>query len=153
MYAPQGAGTVLRSTEKTVLGRRGTYHEIALVGSRMRVLIPADRTDGLAVRPVVQASELERIAAMLMERDVALPGSWPQRQRMERDIMATGDAYRIAHLIGTLDRRAARLGLADTERAIFNDAMRLLASELALVQSSSLDEAERWIRDRLQPEA
>lgn len=152
MYAPEGAGTVLRSTQKTVLGRRATYHEIVLVGSRMRILIPADRADDVAVRPVVDASELERIAAMLIERDMALPSSWPQRQRMERDIMATGDAYRIAHLIGTLDRRANRLGLADTERAILNDAMHLLGTEIALVRDTTLSDAKGWIQEHLRPE-
>lgn len=153
MYAPEGAGTVLRSTEKTVLGRRATYHEIVLVGSRMRILVPADQTDAIAVRPVVQKGELGRIAAMLTERDMALPNSWPQRQRMERDIMATGDAYRIAHLIGTLNRRASHLGLADTERALLNDARHLLGTELALVRDTTLHDAQCWIEEHLQPEA
>jgi CarD family transcriptional regulator len=81
----------------------------------------------------------------MKDADLELPTQWPPRYRAEQEILASGQALMLAKLIGVLTRRDVERGLAGTERQVLETAKTMLASELALVQEISFDEALQQI--------
>ena len=122
VYPSQGAGVVDEKTTREVLGE--THEEVGL-------------------RHTIGADEIDQIKDALIKADLSLPNQWPPRYRAEQDILAGGSAYELARLIGVLAQRDVEKGLAATEREVLENAKSMLASELAVVQGKTLDEAAR----------
>ena len=145
VYPPQGAGVVEATTTRVVMGETKEYLKIAFLRGDMDMLVPISRERDVGLREAIGVDETDRLLDAIGRADLSLPNAWPPRHRAEQEILARGDAYTIARLIGTLDVRDGEKGLASTERDLLEHAKSLLASELAVVHGTSLDEATGWI--------
>lgn len=149
VYPPQGAGIVEATTTRNVMGETKAYLKVAFLRGDMDMLVPIDREREVGLREAIGVDETERLLQAVGRADLSLPNAWPPRHRAEQEILARGDAYTLARLIGTLDVRDLEKGLASTERDILDHAKSLLASELAVVHDLSIEEAGRWIDEAL----
>jgi len=153
VYPSQGAGVVQELTTRAVLGETQQYLKIVFVRGDMEVLVPLRKGQEVGLRHTVGADEITQVFDALAKADLSLPTQWPPRYRAEQDILAGGSAYDLARLIGVLAKRDLEKGLAATEREVLEHAKSMLASELAVVQQVTLDEAagqlEALISDRI----
>ncbi len=141
VYPSQGAGVVEELTTREVLGESQRYLKIVFVRGDMEVLVPILRGQEVGLRHTIGADEVEQLLDALVKGDLKLPNQWPPRFRAEQEILARGSAYELARLIGVLSRRDLDKGLAATEREILDNAKVMLASELAVVEDSDLEQA------------
>jgi CarD family transcriptional regulator len=141
VYPSQGAGVVQERTTRAVLGETHDYLKIVFVRGDMEVLVPLRKGEEVGLRHTIGADEIERLMEALVKGDLTLPTQWPPRYRAEQEILAGGSAYELARLIGVLARRDLDKGLAATEREVLEHAKTMLASELAVVEGLSLEEA------------
>jgi CarD family transcriptional regulator len=142
VYPSQGAGVVQEITTREILGETQQYLKIVFVRGDMEVLVPLSKGREVGLRHTVDADELPQLESALAEADLSLPQQWPPRYRAEQEILAGGNAYQLARLIGVLAKRDLEKGLAATEREVMESAKTLLASEFAAVSGSDLASAE-----------
>jgi CarD family transcriptional regulator len=147
VYPSQGAGVVQERTTRAVLGETQDYLKIVFVRGDMEVLVPMKRGQEVGLRHTIGRDEIERLLDALVKGDLTLPTQWPPRYRAEQEILAGGSAYELARLIGVLSRRDIDKGLAATEREVLENAKFMLASELAVVEGTTLDAAAQRIED------
>jgi CarD family transcriptional regulator len=147
VYPSQGAGVVQERTTRAVLGETQDYLKIVFVRGDMEVLVPMKRGQEVGLRHTIGADEVDRLLDALVKGDLTLPTQWPPRYRAEQEILAGGSAYELARLIGVLSRRDIDKGLAATEREVLENAKVMLASELAVVEGTTLEVAAQRIED------
>ncbi|CAN5727048.1 CarD family transcriptional regulator [soil metagenome] len=145
VYPSQGAGVVQERTTRSVMGKTHEYLKIVFVRGDMEVLVPMKRGEEVGLRHTIGADEVERLLEAMVKGDLTLPTQWPPRYRAEQEILAGGSAYELARLIGVLARRDLDKGLAATEREVLENAKTTLASELAVVEGTGLEEAAQRI--------
>lgn len=145
VYPSQGAGVVQERTTRVVLGQTHEYLKVVFVRGDMEVLVPLKKGEEVGLRHTVEADEIERLLEAIRQADLTLPNQWPPRFRAEQEILSTGSAYDLARLIGVLAKRDVEKGLAATEREVLENAKTMLASELAVVQDISLQDAEKQL--------
>ena len=150
VYPSQGAGKVEEKTTRVVLGETHDYLRISFIRGDMDVLVPLKKGQEVGLRHTFKLEELENVFDTLKTSDLELPTQWPPRYRAEQDILSGGNAFDLARLIGTLAQRDLEKGLAATEREMLEGAKGMLASELAVVQSVSLSEAQKQINETLE---
>lgn len=150
VYPSQGAGRVDEIATRVVLGESHEYLKISFVRGDMDVLVPLKRGREVGLRHTITPDDLGPLWAAMTASDLALPAQWPPRYRAEQDILAAGDAFALARLIGTLAERDLEKGLAATERDMLEGAKQALASELAVVQGLSFRDAQRQIDETLE---
>lgn len=149
VYPSQGAGVVQEITSREVLGERHDYLKIVFARGDMEILVPLSKGREVGLRRTVGADELSQLEDTLLSGDLSLPQQWPPRYRAEQEILAAGDAYQLARLIGVLARRDLEKGLAATEREVMESAKSLLASEFAVVAEVDLPSAEERLETLL----
>lgn len=142
VYPSQGAGVIQEITTREVLGERHDYLKIVFARGDMEILVPLRMGREVGLRRTVGQDELTQLESALADGDLSLPQQWPPRYRAEQEILAGGDAYQLARLIGVLARRDLEKGLAATERELMESAKSLLASEFAVVGGTDLRAAE-----------
>ena len=150
VYPSQGAGRVDEITTRVVLGETHEYLKISFIRGEMDVLVPLKRGQEVGLRHTIRQGDLDGLWAAMEGADLALPAQWPPRYRAEQDILAAGDAFALARLIGTLAERDLEKGLAATERDMLEAAKQSLASELAVVENLSFRDALRQIDEKLE---
>jgi CarD family transcriptional regulator len=147
VYPSQGAGVVQERTTRAVLGETQDYLKIVFVRGDMEVLVPMKRGEEVGLRHTIGADEIDQLLDALVKGDLTLPTQWPPRYRAEQEILAGGSAYELARLIGVLARRDLDRGLAATEREVLENAKVMLASELAVVEGTTLERAAARIEE------
>ncbi len=145
VYPSQGAGVIDEITRRTVLGEEHEYLKIKFIRGEMEVLVPLKKGQEVGLRHTISLEEVSQIREAIVKANLTLPEAWPPRYRAEQDILAVGDAYELAKLVGLLSIRDLEKGLAATEREVMEAAKDLLSSELAVVQNIALDEAKAQI--------
>ncbi|MBB6097429.1 CarD family transcriptional regulator [Deinobacterium chartae] len=153
VYPNHGAGKILGVSEREVMGRTQDYFEIELLQSGMQVSVPVNHADTLGLRRITPQDEIPRLLSAFTEPDLDLPAAWTPRHRREQALLQEGDVFKIARLVGTLYRRALGRSLAVTERAIFDEAKRMIATEVAVALGLDLKEAEGRIETLLEGSA
>jgi len=142
VYPSQGAGTIDEKTKRQVLGEEHEYLKIVFIRGDMEVLVPLKKGQEVGLRHTIGKEEVGQINDALVKADLTLPDQWPPRYRAEQEILATGNAYDLAKLIGVLAKRDQEKGLAATEREVMETAKEMLISELAVVQGQTFAEAK-----------
>ena len=150
VYPSQGAGRVDEIATRVVLGESHEYLKISFVRGDMDVLVPLKKGQEVGLRHTITSGDLGPLWAAMTASDLALPVQWPPRYRAEQDILAVGDAFALARLIGTLAERDLEKGLAATERDMLEGAKQSLASELAVVQNMGFRDAQKQIEEKLE---
>lgn len=141
VYPSQGGGTIKEITTRDVLGETQEYLRIVFIRGDMDVLVPLKKGQEVGLRHTIGVDELDQIKDAVIRADLSLPNQWPPRYRAEQDILAVGNAYDLAKLVGVLSQRDVEKGLAATEREILETAKEMLGSELAIVKGISFTKA------------
>ncbi|GEM45280.1 CarD family transcriptional regulator [Deinococcus cellulosilyticus] len=149
VYPSHGAGTIMGLSELEVMGRTQNYFEIELLKTGMQVRVPVDHAERLGLRRITPVDEIPRLLGQLVLPDMDLPAAWTPRHRREQTIMQEGNIYTIAHLVGTLHRRAQLRSLAVTERAIYEEAKHILVTEVMVALHLSFEDAKAKLEHTL----
>lgn len=148
VYPMHGAG-MIHSIEK----RMNTddtlveYFILEMLLGEMRIMIPVGNVDQVGLRHVISAEELVKVEEILFSRpeNVMKNITWNRRFNMYLEKMKTGDVFEVAAVVRTLAAQEDDKKLSTGERRLLNMAKQILLSEVMLVRSQNLEEAEEWL--------
>lgn len=144
-----GAGTVVGVRE----GRKDEDHEkyyvIEIPSRALQVHLPVESAGGADLRGLATLGKLTHALEILASAPSELPKDYRERHTALTEGMLDGAPASLARGIRDLSGLQGRKSLSEIEGALFANAKRQLAGELALVARIGLDEAMRQIEKAL----
>src|SRR5690625_7269629 len=86
-----GAGRIDAIEEKEIAGEKRHYYVIHMIDDNMKVMIPKEGVSKLNIRPVTDMETVKEILTMLGEAESDEDLSWKMRQKVNEDMIKTGD--------------------------------------------------------------
>ena len=148
----RGAGMVTDIQDRKRDGEKHSYYTIELLGHPgTRVMIPTNAAKEIGLRYAMSQAKLKRVWRVLRGDPCKLPKDHKDRYEVIQERLDTGDASEVAEAVRDMAWRRHREGKLTTRgKRIFEEAMMLLAGEIAAVQEIGVEEAEGQVRTRLQ---
>ena len=140
VYPHHGAGTVVKSEKKEVLGEKREYLTIKILHNDMTVNVPVENAEKVGLRKVIDEVMVEKVLKALQGSGTVMPKNWNRRFKHNRDKMKTGDIFELAEVVRNLSLRDHEKGLSTGEKQMFVKAKKILASEL--MYAKQMDEIE-----------
>jgi CarD family transcriptional regulator len=145
VYPGYGAGTIIAIEDKEFTGMTTRYYMLQMVADEGEFMVPTDNAESLGIRYVV---EREAIWAVLRASPGDLPDDYKERQAGISQLLSTSHALNMSQGARDLARFAGFRSLTGRDVQLYEELQTLLASELALAEDISLEDA----RDRLAQE-
>ncbi len=146
VYPLHGAGIIEAVEQREVLGREEQYYVVRLVVGDMRALIPVSRVDAAGIRPVADRARIDQ--ALHAARDAGeMHAGYGERFRANTAKLRAGDIEAVAEVVGSLSLRQRQRGLSAGEARLFEQAWKILLSEVALSARIPPERADALLRD------
>jgi CarD family transcriptional regulator len=142
---PYGVGVVEGTVSRLVGGAPRQYYEVGFPGGTSRAYVPVDSPGVTGFRAALTPAEVSGVLDRLKTGRMSLPKQWAARNRRVTEILASGDAHRIAVLAAELRRRDAERGLPDLDRQSYRRAIRFLAGEVASATGATMPEVREMM--------
>ncbi len=154
VYPYHGAGKIQDIEEKNVLGETQSYYILHFPLVDVTLMLQESRIDQSGLRKVISSSEVNQVADAL-KTGPETPLSSSQFSRDTENLLKTGSIIDAAHLVSSLSKKQTERsnGLHIQDRHHLQKARQMVASELAVVQEYSEEQAYEFIDTNLLEEA
>ena len=142
VYPEHGAATVERREMKVAFGEEKEYLVLRLSYGDLMISVPADKTDEVGLRDVVNEDEVEDVFEVLRKKEARMPTNWSRRYKNPEEKLKSGDVYQVAEVVRNLSLREKEKGLSAGEKRMLATARQILVSELSFAMALSADETE-----------
>ncbi|MGM0379856.1 MAG: CarD family transcriptional regulator [Bacillota bacterium] len=149
VYPMHGAGIIEDVEIKEILNEEKKYFVLNLPLKEMRVMIPADNTEDLGLRHVVDEEKLNEVFDVLVSGLSKMDKNWNRRFRKNSDKLKTGDILEVAEVVRNLMIMDDKKGLSTGERKMVNNSKKFLLSEICLVKDIEMEEAEEIVKQKV----
>jgi CarD family transcriptional regulator len=149
VYPHHGAAVVERREVREYFGDKKEYLVLRLAYGDLTLMVPAENTDEVGLREVINDEEVEEVFAVLRKKDVRMPTNWSRRYKNHVEKLKSGDIYQVAEVVRNLSNRDKDKGLSAGEKRMLNRARQILVSELTFAIGVSEAEAEKKLDDAL----
>ena len=148
VYPMHGAG-MINSIEKREddSGRIVEYFILEMLLGDMKIMIPITNVDQVGLRHVISEQQLHEIEEVLVSRPENTMKSitWNRRFNLYIEKLESGDVFEVASVVRTLTVQEEEKKLSTGERRLLNTARQILLSEVMLVRSQKLEDADKWL--------
>ena len=148
-YPMHGAGIIEKIEDRQVLGEIRSYYIIRVLHGNMQVMVPVAGSDAAGLRLISQPSEITVVVGMLGAESTPMDENWNRRNRANMDKLKTGELSNVAEVIRNLTRIDRVKKLSTGEKKLLGNAKQILASEMALVNGISEEEALGLIEESI----
>ncbi len=142
-----GAGVVDSIVEKKVNDKEMLYYVLKIPVGGMMVMIPADSTEEIGVRPIVSSDEAETILKNMATIETEMVQNWNHRYRENMMRIKSGNLLEVARVVKSLMLRDQSRGLSTGERKMLHSAKQILLSELVMAIGCTYEDLEKRISD------
>ena len=142
VYPHHGAAVVEKRETKVAFGQKREYLVLRLAYGDLTLMVPADNTEGVGLREVINDEEVEEVFAVLRKKEARMPTNWSRRYKNHVEKLKSGDIYQVAELVRNLSRREQEKHLSAGEKRLLVNSRRVLVSELRLAMDVSEEDAE-----------
>lgn len=149
VYPMHGAGTIIGIEKKEILGEESMYYIMKMPIANIRISIPVDNIDSIGIRPVMSVEDGKKVMDILRQESTAMSSNWSQRYRENLENLKTGDPFEIAEIVRNLQIRDMEKGLSSSEKKMLNSSKRMLISELIIIGSMTVEEAQDMIDEAI----
>jgi CarD family transcriptional regulator len=149
VYPHHGAAVVERREVKVAFGEEKEYLVLRLAYGDLTLMVPADNTDEVGLREVINDEEVEEVFDVLRKKDVRMPTNWSRRYKNHVEKLKSGDIYQVAEVVRNLSSRDKDKGLSAGEKRMLNRARQILVSELTFAIGVSEEQAEKKLDEAL----
>jgi RNA polymerase-interacting CarD/CdnL/TRCF family regulator len=148
----RGAGVITGIKDRKRDGEKRRYYTIELLGHPgTRVMIPASTAEKVGLRPAVSQAKLKKVWRVLGDNPEKLPKDHKERYATIEEKLHTGDTFEVAEAVRDMAWRREQEGRLTTKgKRIYEEAVMLLAGEIAAVQEIEVAEAEGQVHAKLQ---
>ena len=150
VYPQHGAAVVERKEERTdPEGNPREYLVIKVAFGDLIVMVPADNTDEVGLRDVINDEEVDEVFAVLRKKEARMPTNWSRRFKNHQEKLKSGDVYQVAEVVRNLSLRENEKGLSAGEKRMLAKARQILVSELTFAINVNEEEAEKKLDEAL----
>ena len=149
VYPHHGAAIVERREVKEAFGQKREYLVLRLAYGDLTLMVPADNTDGVGLREVINDEEVEEVFAVLRKKEARMPTNWSRRYKNHSEKLRSGDIYQVAEVVRNLSIRDKDKGLSAGEKRMLSRARQILVSELTFALDVDEAEAEKRLDEAL----
>jgi CarD family transcriptional regulator len=115
----------------------------------LTLMVPADNTDSVGLRDVINLEEVEEVFAVLRKKEARMPTNWSRRFKNHVEKLKSGDVYQVAEVVRNLSLRENEKGLSAGEKRMLAKARQILVSELTFAINVNEEEAEKRLDEAL----
>ena len=148
----RGAGVVTGIESRKWDGKKRRYYTIKLLGHPgTKVMVPANTAEEIGLRHAMSQTKLKKVWRVLRDDPRKLPKDHKDRYAVIEEKLHTGDTFEVAEAVRDMAWRRKQVGKLTTKgKRIYEEALMLLAGEIAAVQEIEMEEAEGQVYARLQ---
>ena len=149
VYPHHGAATIESKETIVFNGEKREYLVLRLTYGEMTLKVPADNTEEVGLRDVINDEEVEELFVVLRKKEVRMPTNWSRRYKNHQEKLKSGDPYQVAEVVRNLSIREKENGLSAGEKRMLGDARKILISELTFAIHVNEAEAEAKLDEAL----
>ena len=149
VYPHHGAAVIERREKKNAFGEEREYLVLRLAFGDLTLMVPADNTDEVGLREVINLEEVEEVFAVLGKKEARMPTNWSRRFKNHVEKLKSGDIYQVAEVVRNLTLRDKEKGLSAGEKRMLSKARQILQSELTFALDVDEAEAEKKLDEAL----
>lgn len=142
VYPHHGAAVIDRREKKFAFGEEREYLVLKLAYGELTLMVPADNTEEVGLREVINDEEVEEVFAVLRKKEARMPTNWSRRFKNHVEKLKSGDIYQVAEVVRNLSLREKDKGLSAGEKRMLAKARQILVSELTFAINVNEEEAE-----------
>ena len=147
VYPHYGAAVIKKREKKDVFGENREYLVLRLAYGELTLMVPADNTDEVGLREVINYEEVEEVFAVLRKKEARMPTNFSRRYKNHVAKLKSGDIYQLAEVVRNLSIRDKDRGLSAGEKGMLRQARQILVSELTFAIGVSAEEAEEKLNE------
>ncbi|MGD8399683.1 MAG: CarD family transcriptional regulator [Bacillota bacterium] len=149
VYPMHGAGIIESIEEREISGEKLRYYIIKLPMGDMKAMVPLDKVAEIGLRQVVDENEVSKVFEVLKSDTTKMSSNWNHRYRENMEKIKSGSIYQIAEVVRNLAVRDHQKGLSTGEKKMYENARRILLSELVLAQNIAENQMVQILDDYL----
>jgi CarD family transcriptional regulator len=149
VYPHHGAAIVERREQKEAFGEKREYLVLRLAYGDLTLMVPADNTEGVGLREVINDEEVEEVFAVLRKKEARMPTNWSRRYKNHSEKLRSGDIYQVAEVVRNLSIRDKDKGLSAGEKRMLGRARQILVSELTFALDVNEEQAQKRLDEAL----
>jgi len=149
VYPQHGAAVIEKRETKAFFGEEREYLILKVAFGDLTVMVPADNTDEVGLREVINDEEVEEVFAVLRKKEARMPTNWSRRYKNHVEKLKSGDIYQVAEVVRNLSIRDKDKGLSAGEKRMLNRARQILVSELTFALEVDEETAELRLDEAL----
>jgi CarD family transcriptional regulator len=149
VYPHHGAAVIEKREKLKAFGDEKEYLVLRLAYGDLTLKVPADNTDSVGLREVINDEEVEEVFAVLRKKEARMPTNWSRRFKNHVEKLKSGDIYQVAEVVRNLSLREKDKGLSAGEKRMLAKARQILTSELTFALGVDEETAEQRLDDAL----
>jgi CarD family transcriptional regulator len=143
VYPAHGVAEVDNIERKSIGGFEQSFYVLRLLDSGMRLMVPTANEEQVGMRPIVEASEVDKVFEVLRKKERISDGAtWNRRHREYMEKIKTGSVLEVAKVLRDLYVLKGDKELSFGERKMLDTARSLLMLEISLAKNISMDDVE-----------
>jgi CarD family transcriptional regulator len=150
VYPGHGIGVIEKVENREILGSKQKYYIVYMEEKKMKVMIPVDKAEEFGLRLVIAPKTLNKIFSIFHSKKRSrIDKDWKIRYQSFLARARSGDYRLTAEVVRDLYRRARKDDLSIMEKKLYENTLRLLIAEVALVKKMSREDAEKLVFKKL----
>jgi CarD family transcriptional regulator len=150
VYPHHGAAVIeKREKRPSPSGESREYLVLRLAHADLTLMVPADNTDSVGLREVINDEEVEEVFAVLRKKEARMPTNWSRRFKNHVEKLKSGDIYQVAEVVRNLSLRENEKGLSAGEKRMLANSRKILVSELTFALNVDEEEASKKLDEAL----
>lgn len=141
-YPHHGAGIIQGVQEKEFQGEKRVYYIIRFPLTETTIMVPVDNTEELGLRTIADPKEIKRCFDLIINTPTDTDEDWKVRYKKHQDMLKSGTTREVSLVIKNLYQRNKIKELSTTEKKLYNNAIKMLISEIALSINKNQDDVK-----------
>src|SRR3712207_8315965 len=88
VYPHHGAAVIERREKKVAFGEEREYLVLRLAYGDLTLMVPADNTDEVGLREVINDEEVEEVFAVLRKKEARMPTNWSRSEEHTSELQS-----------------------------------------------------------------
>lgn len=145
VYPAHGVGKIIDVEETAIASQAMQVYVVAFEKDKMKLRIPVQSAEKHGLRHLCTIDDLERVRRTLKSKAKTGRGMWSRRAKEYEGKINSGNIVSLAEVVRDLHKNIDDPDRSYSERMIYENALNRLAGEMAAVESSADEKAQKVI--------
>ena len=149
VYPTQGVGKVTNITKQNIAGHELEHLVVNFDKDKMTLRVPMAKLDQVGIRKISYENTMKEALATLKGKPRVKKVMWSRRAQEYENKINSGNPIAVAEVIRDLHRSENLAEQSYSERQIYEHALERLASEVAILDNISIEEANKKLLETI----